>query len=115
MNTAPLLGALLAGGSVVAAYGIGYRSGFRVGQTDGFENGKREGSREGAKRGFAVGYDRGKRAVSPDEDEEPDTEEVAESTPSSAWRWWAFFLIVGAIVVLASLRTVTGSGFYHRS
>lgn len=90
MNSAPLLGALLAGVSVLLAYNLGYRSGFQSGQSLGFDTGKKEGSREGARRGFAVGYDRGKRATVDEDDEEVDDdpeETVGASVPESfSWR-----------------------------
>jgi Essential protein Yae1, N terminal len=98
MYTTPILGALLAGGSVLIAYNLGYRSGFQSGQSMGFEQGKKEGAREGARRGFAVGYDRGKRATVPDEDEEDDEEEVEESGAPSAftsWRLWSALMLLG--------------------
>ena len=98
MNTTPIMGALLAGGSVLIAYNLGYRSGLQSGQSLGFEQGKKEGAREGARRGFAVGYDRGKRATVPDDEDEDDEVDVDESRTQSVfakWRLWSALVLFG--------------------
>lgn len=68
MGSFSVLGIIVAVVAVVAAYYAGYSNGRAVGRDEGFGEGKQEGSREGAMRAYAVGFDRGKRAVAGNED-----------------------------------------------
>lgn len=70
MGSFSVLGIIVAVAAVVAAYYAGYSSGRAVGRDEGFGEGKQEGSREGSMRAYAVGFDRGKRAVAGNEDDD---------------------------------------------
>ena len=72
MGSFSVLGMIVAVVAVVAAYYAGYSSGRAVGRDEGFGEGKKEGSREGSMRAYAVGFDRGKRAVAGNDDDDND-------------------------------------------
>lgn len=70
MGSFSVLGIIVAVVAVVAAYYAGYSSGRAVGRGEGFGEGKQEGSREGSMRAYAVGFDRGKRAVAGNDEDD---------------------------------------------
>lgn len=82
-------------GTCLVFYLLGFNAGKDEGRGEGHEKGKAEGKKEGAVRAFAVGYDRGKREASGDD--EDDDGEKADSAPNLVV---IFVLILGTVVIL---------------